>query len=452
MQILRTIVRVFIITIAVGLLIFLSVSLFKLIPAGIEQLASATVSLGKRTSLNTATTTDTQRTAQPAPVSEDGLNGVYDSKGDIVILDERTVSTSSSNTTAQPASTPRKSTRTYTTYRTTYSSTGNTYYNPNDVPPEEQSPNGGKNLKVTFASIGVIRNGQFIKTNTFNTNDTVSMHFTIINEEDTPTGPWAMRVEMPALASADKVKVLTNLDSIPGESSYTGEVRFDGIDLSQGAPVIRVILDIYNQVAERNENDNILAVQLNNVTNNSYYYNNYNNCTNGTYYNGYYSCNNPYYTNNTNCANGGYYNNGYYTCYTNWYDNTGYYNNNYGTSPNLYISSLEIGRIINGSFYAQTTFNYGDQITVRAHVRNNGGYTNNSWISRLNIYDANNYSRDISNGTESPIAANGESVITYTVDGLARGSNRLTFYADSSNNISESNESDNSSQINVQVY
>lgn len=422
MQILRLIIRFIIIAIAIGLLVFLSISLFRLIPAGINQLASATVSLGQGTSLKTSvattTETNTQKDATPAPITEDGLNGIYDSKGDIVILEgsQTKDSTSKTSTTSEKVpyypTTRSNNTRSYTTYRTY------TNYIPTPI------RTGGKNLKVTFSSIGIIQNGNFVSTNTFNTSNTVSMRFMVLNEEDTETGPWAMRVEMPAALGADKVKVLTNLASIPGESSYTGEVRFDGIDLSQGSPVIRIYLDIYNQVAETNENDNTLALELRNVTNNTTYINNnsYNNCFNGVYY---YNCNN--------------------------YD-SGWNTGNSGTTPNLYITSLEIGKYINGTFYAQTTFNYGERVVVRARVRNNGGYFNNSWLTRLNIYDANNFSRDISTGTESPLSSNTESTITYEVDNLTRGSNRLTFYLDTSNNVYESNENDNNSQITIQVY
>lgn len=431
MSILRIIIRFLIIAIAIGLLVFLSISLFRLIPAGINQLASATVSLGQKKSLTQATTTETtttQNNPTVAPVTEDGLTGVYDTKGDIVILDGNSKNATSKNTT--PAKTPTKTSYTPSTktYYTTYIPT---IYNPN-----QYIPTGLKNLKITFTSIGVIKNGQYVRTNTFNRSDTVSMRFTVLNEEYSSTGTWGMRVEMPASLGADKVKILNNLDSIPGESSYTGEVRFDGVDTSQGVPVIRIYLDIYNEVSESNENDNTLFVELRNVINNNYYDN--------TYYNNTYDSN--YYH---NCFNGTY----YYTCNSNnnWYD-SGYNNGNNGSTPNLYITSLELGKIVNGSFVGQTTFNYGDRVVVKAHVRNNGGYTNTSWETRLNIYDANNFNRDVSTGSQSPLYSNGETVVTYELDNLARGNNRLTFYADSQNNIYESNENDNTMQQNIQVY
>lgn len=425
MSILRIIIRFLIIAIAIGLLIFLSISLFRLIPAGINQLASATVSLGQPKPITQQATTTSTVSTQPvpgeAPVS-DGTTGVYDTKGDIVILDGQTTKTNTSskpvsysNTSSKPTSysyTAQKTTpvrNTTTRYYTTYTPSYN---------PVQYIPNGGKNLKITFTSIGVIRNGQYIPTNAFNSSDTVSMRFMILNEDYSSTGTWGMRVEMPAAAGADKVKVLNNLASIPGESSYTGEIRFDGIDLSQGTPVIRVYLDIYNEVAESNEGDNILAIELRNVTNvyNNTYNNNYNTCFNGTYY---YQCNTT---------------------------------NNNTTIPNLYISTLEFGKIINGSFVNQTSFAYGDRIIVRARIRNSGGNTNNSWGTRFTLQEENNYVRDISSATQSPLYENGETTVTYELDAYTRGANRFTLYVDTQNNVSESNESDNSMQQTIQVY
>jgi hypothetical protein len=432
MSTLRIIIRFLIIAIAIGLLVFLSISLFRLIPAGINQLASATVSLGQRTSLTKepVATSTTQANPTPAPVTEDGLNGLYDTEGDIVILDERTENNSSDTNTNVKNVVP-KTTAAAKRYYTTY--TSNTYV------PNQYVLSGRKNLNITFTSIGVFRNGQYVQTNAFQTTDSVSMKFTIINNEDTPTGTWGMRVEMPAALGGDKVKVLNNLASIQGKSAYTGEVRFDGIDLSQGTPVIRIYLDIYNEVAESNEGDNTLAIEMRNVINNNYYNNNYYN------YNNYGYGSDINYTHN--CFNGTY----YYNCNdTSWYNNGNNGNNN--TQPNLYIPSIELGRLVNGSFVAQTTFTYGDIIVVRARVRNSGGYMNNSWSTRLNIFDTNNYSRDISTGSQSPLSSNGETTVTYELTNLTRGNNRLIFYVDSQNNISESNEGDNSIERNIQVY
>lgn len=405
MEILRTILRFLIIIIAIAILVFLSVTLFKLIPRGINQLASATVSLGDRQDLATTTTSTTQPVAQPAPVTDSGLNGVYTNQGDIVILEETPVKTTPVKTVTKPA--PVK--QTYTYY------------------PQVPALSGRKNLKVTYSTMGIIQNGQFVAANSFNTEDTVSVRFLVINEQDTPTGTWSMQVEMPAREYGDKIKVLNNLNSIPGESSYSVEARFSGIDLSQGTPVVRIYLDSANQVAETNENDNTLAVELRNVTA-------------------------PYYNNNTNYNND--YNNDYYynNCDYNYtYNCNGNYNNTNSYSPDLSIVSFEVGRVINGTFYAQSYINYGEKLAVRARVRNNGGYFSNAWSSKISLVDSNGFTRDFVPGSDSGLASGSESTILYEIDSLTRGFNRITFFADTSNTVNESNEGNNTYQASVQV-
>lgn len=402
MEILRTILRFLIIIVAVAILVFLSVTLFKLIPRGINQLASATVSLGNREDIATTSSPVTQPTPQPAPVTDSGLNGVYSNQGDIIILEDEPVTTT-------PAKAPVKKpvTQTTTSYSKSY-----TYY------PQVPALSGRKNLKVTYSTMGIIQNGQFVTANSFNTEDTVSVRFLVINEQDTPTGTWSMRVEMPAREDEDRVKILSNLNSIPGESSYSVEARFSGIDLSRGTPIVRIHLDTANQVAETNENDNSLAIELRNVTANNYYYNNNYNTTNPCDYN--YSYNNcsPTY-------------------------------NSY--SPDLSIVSFEVGRVINGTFYSQSYLNYGEKLAVRARVRNNGGYFSNSWSSKISLVDSNGFTRDYIPGSDSGLASGSESTILYEIDSLTRGTNRITFFADTSNTVSESNESNNTQQATIQV-
>lgn len=391
MEILRTIIRFLIIIIAIAVLVFLSVTLFKLIPRGINQLASATVSFGDKEDIATTTPViPTQPVAQPAPVTDSGLNGVYTTQGDIVVLEEKPNTYVAPKPVIQP-----KASRSYTYY------------------PTLPALSGRKNLRVQYSTMGIIQNGQFVTTNTFNTEDTISVRFLVLNEQDTPTGTWSMRVEMPAREYNDKVKILNNLNSIPGESSYSVEARFNGVDLTQGTPVVRVYLDIGNQVIETNENDNTLAVELRNVTQ-PYYNNSYNNTT-CNYYNNY--CNNTY--------------------------------NN--SSPNLSIVSFEVGRILSGTFYAQSYINYGEKLAIRAKVRNNGGSFSNQWSSRISLVDTNGFTRDFIPGSDNGLSSGSESTILYEIDNLTRGTNRITFFADTLNTVSESNESDNIEQRTIQV-
>jgi hypothetical protein len=436
MEILRTIIRFLIITLAIGILVFLSVTLFKLIPKGINQLATATVAVtnGDRV---VATTTATST----YPAQNNSNSDVYTTQGDIVIMEKPAV--------VKPAVTQAPATKVVRTQTPTY-----TYY-----PTQAPLPSGRKNLHVSLSSIGIISpNGVFSSANSFNTQDTVSVRFLVINEQDTPTGPWALKVDMPAIDAEDRVKILNNLESIPAESTYTVEARFSGIDLSRGTPSVQIYLDPYNQINESNEGDNTLTVPLRNVyQSQSTYYNN-NNYNN--YYNDY---NNGYY--NDNSYNNGYINNSSYNCsypYTsqgtvndyNYYNYCNSYNNTNGngsTLPNLQVTSFETGRMVGGTFYPQTYVNYGERVAIRAHVRNNGGYFTNPWASKITAVDPYGYSRDFVPSSNAGLYSGSETTITYELDNLSRGSNRITFTADSQNNISESNEGDNSYQTFVQV-
>lgn len=399
MEILRTILRFLIIIIAVSILVFLSITLFKLIPRGINQLASATVSFGGKQDVQTPTSTPTQTIPQSTPITNNGLNGAYTNQGDIVILEDKPVKITPAKTVAVKTKAPKSVVKT-----PTY-----TYYNKTPV------LSGRKNLTIVYSTMGIIQNGQFVTTNTFNTEDTISVRFLVINDQDTPTGPYSMRVEMPAREYDDRVKILNNLNSIPGESTYSVEARFSGVDLSQGTPAVRIYLDSANQIAETNENDNSITIQLKNVSES--YLNNYNNNT----------CNCVPYVNNNNNSNNSY-------------------------LPNLSIVSFEVGRIINGSFQIQNYLNYGEKLAVRARVRNNGAYFSNSWSSKISVVDVNGYNRDYIPGSDSGLASGSETTISYEIDNLTRGTNRITFTADTSNTIGESNESDNTTQATIQVY
>lgn len=357
---------------------------------------------------------------------------------------------SGSNATQRP-STPSYSYRDYQ-----YVTPGYTYsYDYDYGPREEYSPAGGRNLKLTLTSTGIIdpSTGQFIKTNTFRTTDTVSVKFKILNEEDTATGPWDLQVVMPAADPNDRVKMLTNLSTIPGESSYAGEARFTGIDLSQGTPIVQITADPNNRIGERNESDNSLTVQLGNIQQNNpgygypisggynygypcdQYYNSLCNGVPNSYYNG-------GYTERNMCYN---YTVGYYYCNPTTY--TGY---NYG-NPNLKIHSIEIGRMIGSSFYQTTTFSYGERVIVRARIQNDGGYYSNQWAARLTTNNLGTGYRDFNSGYQSPIQANGDQIVYFELSDLIRGNHTFTVYADSQNNVSEVNENDNTQSATIYV-
>ena len=389
MNILRTVIRFAIILIFVVLLVFLSITLFKLIPIGINQLATSSLSLTNLASENATSTV--VKVNQPIATTTGGLNGVITQNlGDIVISEPKPLVTIS-NTAKAPT-------------KVVY--VEKPVYYPTYVTPQLT---GLKNVKATLIAIGTINrnSGQFFATNSFNTNDTVSVKYRISNDQDTATGPFTMRVEMPALNSNDQTKYINNIN-IPARSSYDVEARFDGINTYNNAAV-RIYTDTNNQVSEANESDNNLFITLNNVFGDNNNSNNYN-------------CN--------------YYNN----CNSDKYGNS-----------NLTISSIQTGRIINGVFYTQNNFNVGDIITIKLRVKNTGGSFRNTWSTRTTYYDNNgngNFREKTTTG-ERYLDSNEETTLTYSIENITRGNTTFNINIDSNNNVYETNESDNSTSVNV---
>lgn len=390
-NILRTIIRFAIIVVFLILLVFLSITLFKLIPKGINQLATASLSITGSTP--NATTTIVDRTPQPVATTTNGLNGS-------IVIAEPTQTSGVVQTVNKPTSRPSS-------------------YIPPTYYPTTPRTTGQKNIKVTLIGLGIINKntGQFISTNTFSSYDMVAVKYRISNDNDTETGLWNMRVEMPSINQGDRVRYANNIN-IPAYSSYTVEARFDGIDTSSN-PVVRIYADIDNVVAETSEADNTLSVPLNSSNNNLNY--NYNNNYNYNY--------------NNNCA----------------WNNQNCNSNNTG-NPNLTITSIETGKMVSGNFNTQTSFTYGERVMVRVTVRNTGGTFTNSWSTRLNYYDSYGVNRSVTTDNERPINSGETYTITYTLDNLTRGNTNLNVNIDSNNNLYETNEGDNTISSTVYIY
>ncbi len=406
MNTIKTIVRFGLILVFLILLVFLSVFLFKLIPKGINQLATASLSITGLEKEATTTPSIEDRIPQPVATTTGGLNGVIQNpntqSGGITILDSKPTNVKKVYTNTAPK----------TVYYPVY------------------TRSGLKNIKVTLISTGIIDrySGQFVSTNSFNTNDVVSIKFKIENDQDTDTGIFSIKVDMPAANYNDKVRYQTM--SISGNTAYQVEARFDGIDRNID-PTVRIYADYGSQVAETNESDNILSVTLNNINNN------YNNCyySNGYYYN----CGSNY-NNNNNC----YYSNGYLVCNNN-------YNNNYDS--NLQIISVEPGKMVNNEFSSQTNFVYGDRVALKVRVRNTGGSFSQTWSTRATYSDTTGSNRYVTIDNERGMN-NGEErvLIIQTNSTLNRGTTLFNVSVDSNNTIYETNEGDNNASVNIYTY
>ena len=370
-------------------MVFLSIFLFKLIPKAVNQLANASLSVTGLNTENNKKTSEIATTTGSLNGSVISSNNTEDTDSQIQILDKKSETNTKTNTVIKKVY--------YPVYQTSNTITSSGY----------------KNIKLSLLSLGIIDKytGQFIATNSFNRNDVVSVRFKIENTKDTSTGSFNIRVDMPALNNNDRTRYQTL--NLTGYDAYQIEARFDGIDNTYN-PVVNVYADINNQVSETDESDNSLSVSLNNVNNN------YNN----------------------NC----YYSNGYYyNCNNN--------NNNNGITPNLYISSIELGKMVNNEFKAQNSFMYGDKVALRVRVRNSGGYFADSWSTRTTFYDTYGTYKTITTDNERPVNTNEESVILIqTNDTIGRGNTSFNVTIDSNNKIYESNENDNYSNITVYTY
>ncbi len=392
MNSLRTTIRFLIIVVFLILLVFLSIFLFKLIPKAVNQLATASLSV---TGLNNTGENLNNKTSEIATTTG-SLNGSVitsntgNNDSQIQILDKN--SNTKTNTVIKKV-----------------------YYPVYQTPSTGATLSGYKNIKISLLSLGIIdrNSGQFIATNSFNRNDVVSVRYKIENTKDTNTGSFDIRVDMPTSNVNDRTRYHSL--NLTGYDAYQVEARFDGIDNSS-TPIVKIYTDINNQVSETDESDNSLSVSLNSVNNN---YNN-NTCyySNGNYYN----CNNNYNNNNGN-----------------------------GTS-NLYISSIEIGKIVNNEFKTQNSFVYGDKVALRVRVRNNGDYFSNTWSTRTTFYAYGTY-KTVVTDNERPVNNNEESIILIqTNDTIGRGNTSFNVTIDSNNTIYESNENDNNSSISVYTY
>jgi hypothetical protein len=397
-NILRTIIRFAIILVFLVLLVFLSITLFKIIPAGINQLATASLSITGLSKDATTTPATTDRIPQSVATTTGGLNGVIQSTGDIIIK-ENTPPTTVVN---QPT-------------RVVYTQPRTVYY-----PAPKPVLTGLKNIKTTLLAVGIIDrySGQFVSTNSYTTDDTIVVKYQISNDQDTATGPFSMRVDMPALGINDKTKYINNIN-IPGKSSYSVEARFNGLDTSM-TPAVRIYTDVNGNVAETNENDNNLSVTINNVVNNN------NNNYNCNYYN---NCNN----NNYDC---------------NYYNNC---NVNQG-QPNLTITSVQAGKFVSGIFYPQNTFSINETVFVQLRVRNTGGSFTNTWSTRTTYYDQNGSFREKTTTGERYLSSGEETTLTYSIPSVNRGNTTLNINIDSNNNIFETNESDNGTSLGIYMY
>jgi len=289
---------------------------------------------------------------------------------------------------------------------------------------------GTPDLAVQITSIGTNNsNGAFVATNNFTTSNTVVIKFKVENQGKGPSGPWSMKVNVPSSNANDQVKTLSS-GSIPAGAAVSGQAVFNtpAAGLNQQ---VTVSIDPNGSIIETSKNNNQASVALNvNQINN---YNNVN------------------YNNN----------------YNNSYNYNSNYNNNYGYNngtPNLTIRMIAVGKIDTYNQFTQNSYlRTSDKVAVKFEVTNNSSTYTSSWFWKSQLVGPNTYNNYYNNNSyyngytynsdgsrsfttpnpESGLAPGETKTYTTTFDGLTYGSNYITINVDSSNNITESNEGDN---------
>lgn len=268
--------------------------------------------------------------------------------------------------------------------------------------------NGNPDLAVNIISKGIINpaNGNYIETNNFTTSDTVVVKFRIQNVGTAPSGIFNLSVSMPASNAKDQLRQVTNISSIPAGASIDAQAVFTNPNIGTGLPVT-ITVDPSNLTRDINHSNNVASIGIN--------------VAQGTNYNG--------------VGNPG--------------------NNTYNGQPDFIVQIMQVGTLnAYNQFIPTTSIPANGRVAVQFKVINQGNNANtsNPWSFRAEMTDGPNPNKVYNSEIQSGLV--GGQVVTYTLgfDNLRYGSNSITIYIDSQNNVYENNESNNIATVNFNVY
>ncbi len=116
----------------------------------------------------------------------------------------------------------------------------------------QYNPNISADLLIRITDIGVLRNGQFVSTNSFNTSDHIAVKFDVTNVGGTSSGSWSLKANIPT-QNSDYYTAASNVSLQPGQKTSL-TLGFDG--LSSGTRDISIQVDYTNNLSENNESNN----------------------------------------------------------------------------------------------------------------------------------------------------------------------------------------------------
>ena len=422
----KTFLRILIIGAILLILVFLSIGIVRVVPKALSSLASATVSLGSFfNGSNSSTKTNTDANTNGANISNNTNATSTNDAGFIV-------STSTNSTGANATTTsysdllknkfgaygpnsfiPKSGTNmsTYNTYGSASganpSTSGNTG-NASGAISSACANTGTSDIAVSIISKGIIdrTTGQFIETNTFSTNDTVSIKFKVENRGACATGAWNLRVQMPSTNSADQVRDFANNRSIPAGLAVTGQANFDSPTTVSPVFSVTVADNSGKDISSANNTASTALVVVNG-------------------------------TGGTGTGTGGVIVTG-------------------DGRADLAVRIVQIGTLgYNNVFIPQSNtsvFRPTDKVAVRFEVINQGKSASGPWTFRAEMTDAPNANKQYQNPqSEASIASGGKTTFTIGFDNIRTGNNSITIFADSLNQVNEFDENNNAGVANFFV-
>ncbi len=393
----KTLLRILVIGAILLILVFLSIGMVKIVPKALSSLASATVSIGSIFGNDENATT--------TPSTEGGLT---QSNGGFVIVSSSTSSGQNSgavnsNDNANKNATtsildlikPKFGSYPYNNYVPTVATTTSSVASSPTSSPSICATANLSDLAISIISRGVISKttGQFVETNNFATNDTVVIKFKVENRGTCSTGTWSFKAEMPSQNTADQVRTIASVNPIPAGSAITGQANFD----SPRAGTSNVVLTVTDTSGrDANTSNNVATSPLtviNNGTGN---------------------------TNNVIVSGDG--------------------------RADLIVRVLQTGVLTYNNQFIPTgtsygNFRIGDRVAVKFEVVNQGQTASGIWNFRAEMSPVNQQYQN--NQYEASIPSGGRITYTLAFDNPQIGSNSITIFADSMNQVNEFNEGNN---------
>lgn len=404
----KTFLRVLIIGAILLILVLLSVGIVRIVPKALSSLASATVSINSLFGGSGSNATSTNQTEPQVVPNGNGF----------IIVGQNATNTNPTPTQGTNKGTGATSTRSIldilkpnfgkyapNNYVPTPSKSGTgskTYTNTNTQSSVACTANGAPDIAVSVIGKGIISKttGQYIESNSFTTGDMISIKFKAENRGTCPTGTWSLVTALPSQNATDKTRTVANIGSLPVGSAVTGQANFDN---AMPGNVAATFTATDTSGRDSNSGNNTAAANLAVVNSGS--------------------------TINPTVPV-------------------------IGNGPaDLLVQIVQVGVLNGNNQFVSTgsnTFRAGERVAVKFNIVNQGQTPTGSWNFRAELSDYPN--RVYENPQyEAGIPAGGKATYTIAFDNIKIGSNTISIFVDSMNQVQEFNESNNVGAVSFNV-